>query len=51
MIAINCGAENTKIGKDKIIYSADQNFSQNSKIADYFLNDLLKDLKIRVNNI
>jgi hypothetical protein len=49
ILAIDCGAEQSKFGADAYKFEADQGYQPNTKVADYSLNDELKNTDIKVN--
>ena len=48
ILAIDCGAEQSKFGADSYRFEADQGYQSNSQVADYSLNDELKNIEIKV---
>jgi len=51
VLAIDCGAEQSKFAVDSYKFEADRGYQQNSKVADYSLNDELKNTDIKVRRI
>jgi hypothetical protein len=49
ILAIDCGAEQSKFGADAYKFEVDQGYQPNTKVADYSLNDELKNTDIKVN--
>jgi hypothetical protein len=47
ILAIDCGAEQSKFGADAYKFEADQGYQPNTKVADYSLNDELKNTDIK----
>jgi hypothetical protein len=51
VLAIDCGAEQSKFAADSYKFEADRGYQPNSKVADYSLNDELKNTDIKVRRI